>query len=185
MISTNLLFENYILSDKTISVDINKFESGEANKLLIVGFSGSGKTTLGQKLAKQYQTKYIDLDDCWKNTNVEYIPKDREDEIYHQCVNKKINQNNSRSVIEGIGIIEFYKINQKNKNYILNLPIVFLGKSALLSSIDASKRDQLGLLSFLELLPNRLSVNLNMLSKPLNQLRKDRISVVGSTVKEI
>ena len=58
----SILFESKIFSDKTISVDLHKFESGEADKLFIIGMSGSGKTTLGEHLAKQYKCKYYDTD---------------------------------------------------------------------------------------------------------------------------
>ncbi len=45
MINTYLQYiqEGYLFSDKTISIDLNKFESGESNKLIVMGLSGSVK----------------------------------------------------------------------------------------------------------------------------------------------
>jgi len=46
-----------IISNKTISVNLDKFESNQSNNLLIIGLIGSGKTTLANYLAKKYNTK--------------------------------------------------------------------------------------------------------------------------------
>ena len=37
---TQYLLEGYVSDDKSISIDLNKFESGEADKLVISGLSG-------------------------------------------------------------------------------------------------------------------------------------------------
>jgi ABC-type proline/glycine betaine transport system ATPase subunit len=47
--------ERYLLSDHTISIDLDKFESGESRKLVIAGLSGAGKSTLGRYLAEKYK----------------------------------------------------------------------------------------------------------------------------------
>ena len=56
--------EGYIFSDKTISIDLDKFISGESNKLIIAGLSGGGKTTLCRYLAEKYNAECYETDDC-------------------------------------------------------------------------------------------------------------------------
>jgi len=41
--------EGYLFSDKTISVNLDDFESGKNNKLIVVGVLGSSKSTVGEK----------------------------------------------------------------------------------------------------------------------------------------
>ena len=57
--------EGYLFSDKTISVNLNDFESGKKNKLIVVGVMGSGKTTIGEHLSKKYKVKWISVDSFW------------------------------------------------------------------------------------------------------------------------
>jgi len=61
----NSIQEGYVLSDKTISINLSKFQSGIKKKLLVLGVSGSGKTTLGEKLAKQLKVKWISIDSLY------------------------------------------------------------------------------------------------------------------------
>ncbi len=122
--------EGWIFSDKTISVDLHKFESGEKDKLLIIGFAGSGKTTLGMKLAKKYDCNYTELDDC-------YYTQD-----YLKCCYDKIKIPKERGVIEGVEILSVYFKNYQNiKKYINELPVIFMGTSFLISTFRAFKRE--------------------------------------------
>ncbi len=122
--------EGTIFSDKTISIDLHKFKSGEKDKLLIVGFAGSGKTTLGRRLAKKYKCKYFELDDCW------------EEEGFLECSYNKIKVSKGKAVIEGSDIITNYFENYRNlKEFIIEQPIIILGKSFMLSLFRALKRD--------------------------------------------
>ena len=61
--------EKYIFSEKDGFYNFDKWESGESNILLITGLSGSGKTTKAKALMKQYNAKYIQLDEfqCYNN----------------------------------------------------------------------------------------------------------------------
>lgn len=61
--------EKYIFSEKDGFYNFDKWESGESNILLITGLSGSGKTTKAKALMKQYDAKYIQLDEfqCYNN----------------------------------------------------------------------------------------------------------------------
>lgn len=57
-----MLKENLIFNKNDIEVNLDKFESGENNILLVTGFSGSGKSTLADKLAAKYGCIHFLLD---------------------------------------------------------------------------------------------------------------------------
>lgn len=57
-----IVTEEYIFSNKDFTKNLDKWENGEANVLLITGVSRSGKTTLGGELSKKYNAELIELD---------------------------------------------------------------------------------------------------------------------------
>lgn len=56
------LNENLIFNKEDLEFNVDKFESGESNILLVTGFSGSGKTTLATDVATKYNCTLIELD---------------------------------------------------------------------------------------------------------------------------
>ncbi len=56
------LIEGYVLSDKDLSVNLDKFEDGSMKKLLIFGPCGSGKSTTGRVLSKKYNVPFLEID---------------------------------------------------------------------------------------------------------------------------
>jgi ribosomal protein S18 acetylase RimI-like enzyme len=61
--SVELFEENVVFDRKDLYINMDKFESGKSNIILITGFSGSGKTTLAKQLASKYKCEdYIELD---------------------------------------------------------------------------------------------------------------------------
>lgn len=61
--SLNYYMENVVIDRQDLYINLDKFESGKSNVILITGFSGSGKTTLAKELARKYKCKdYIELD---------------------------------------------------------------------------------------------------------------------------
>jgi hypothetical protein len=54
--------ENLIFNRTDIEFNLDKFESGESNILLVTGFSGSGKSTLAEELAAKYGCAHFQLD---------------------------------------------------------------------------------------------------------------------------
>lgn len=54
--------ESYVFSQDDIVKDLDKFESGESNILLVTGLSRAGKTTLSKDLAKKYDAEVIEID---------------------------------------------------------------------------------------------------------------------------
>lgn len=141
--------EGYILSDKTISVNLDDFESGKNKKLLIIGMSGSGKTTLGEKLAKKYRVKWISIDSYWWRLRQKYF-KDapNTDETERKLIKKLVEfvidtiKNNERLIIEGVDILNIYSEFPKYRKIILNQSLIILGLSSLRAGIRAGIRNR-------------------------------------------
>ncbi len=165
MISIRPLFEAYMFSDKTISIDLHKFESGETNKLIIIGLSGSGKSTLGRKLAKKYNIPFHELDLCGLE------PKGT-----HDACRRKIIFSKERGVVEGSQIP--MKMNPKEFK---NFSMIIIGTSLLTSTYRAAKRKnsnpKANLLYFINL-------NLNRIIKGYNKFRDYMVSQPDAVVKE-
>ena len=187
-----LIQEAYIISEPTISVDLQKFESGECNKLIILGLSGAGKTTLGKQLAEKYNCPVIDLDDVIRKIEKKY-PHDkfaRSKQIYlmSQEVSKILN-NKIKSIIGGLDIVNIYYDDPNINKLLLTLPFIFLGKSALKSSWDAAMRnyklynDEKD--SFLSHIYYSVNININDYYKNIQQLKKARCSIKGSIIKQV
>lgn len=140
--------EGYILSDKTISVDLDKFKSGENKKLLIIGMAGSGKTTIGERLAKKYGVKWISIDSLWwrikqkffKNEGGKDVQKKVEKKVFEVVM--KYLKNNEKMIIEGIDLIIMYGRVPGAKESMLNQSMIILGLSALRSAIRAGIRNK-------------------------------------------
>lgn len=127
MITNNILTlinESYIFSNKTISVDLDKFESGEINKLLISGFSGSGKTVTGNYLSKKYNVPLYDTDTMEGSEFVELL------------------SNNNKLIISGVKISKKYREDENVKPIIIKQSFIFLGKSALKAAFDGWNRNR-------------------------------------------
>ena len=54
--------ENILFNKKDLVSNLDKFESGESNILLVTGFPGSGKTYLAAELAEKYNCNHFQLD---------------------------------------------------------------------------------------------------------------------------
>ena len=66
--------ESYLVSKKDVEYNLEDFESGKSNILLITGLSRSGKTTLGKEYANKYNATLIELD-LFENFNVDIYQK--------------------------------------------------------------------------------------------------------------
>ena len=159
-----LIQEAYIFSDKTISVDLHKFESGEVNKLLISGLSGAGKTSTGNYLKNKYSVPLIDTDDMIEEFN-------------------DLIKSNKRVIISGVKISKRYVLIPEIKPFILKQSFIFLGKSALRSAID-------GYLRNIKKENNKYSLydslkdNSTRFYGPEMTLRKDRINIPDSVIED-
>lgn len=166
--TVEVLTENLILNKKDLCVNIDKFENGEKNVLLITGFSGSGKSTLADELAKKYNCDYFELDSLSfylaKHMTIDnvksgepalydYIEKhnlkqeipsnDKYDDLYRDYVKFIINwcknKSDKKFIIEGLQIYEIYK---EGDSFITSCPMIIKGTSGLVSAIRAGKRNE-------------------------------------------
>ncbi len=166
------LHEGYILSDKTISIDFDKFKIGESNKLLIIGLSGSGKTTLGKYISEKLNVPIRSTDDCpfnWKLYKTSN--RDIKDKIlnkYWNCCEKMIGDNKP-GILEGVGLIEAYWERPNIRNKALKYPCIIIGTSAIKSSMRSSKRADESMFDL-----HFYKVNFKLYQRMLNRFKKDR-----------
>lgn len=94
--------ESYIINKDDIYFNMDKFESGKSNVILLTGLSGSGKSTLAKELCNKYKAKYIELDmfeNCYVYDSIEDVKDD--DIILYGYFNKNMdlfNKLKSRSL---------------------------------------------------------------------------------------
>jgi calcineurin-like phosphoesterase family protein/shikimate kinase len=58
----NINEASLLFSKPDILLNLDKFESGEIDRLFISGFHGSGKSTIGRELAESMNAKFIEMD---------------------------------------------------------------------------------------------------------------------------
>jgi len=164
-ITQYILNEGYLLSDRTVSVNLSKFESKEINKLLIVGVLGSGKTSLGLYLQKQYKVKDFFSD---------------KDGLEQALKSPK------RMIIEGIEIATLYKKKPNLRNLILNQSMILIGMSAMKAGFRADKRDGTVITTAKNKKDSYISTrdNITFFQKRLNYLRKAVIKTPDTDIKE-
>lgn len=183
--------EGYLKSDKTISVNLHKFESKEKNILLIIGVTGSGKTTLAEVLSQKYKTKWNSTDQTW----VRIAQKDFKDVKQNTEIKDKINlrtsietikriKNPERLIIEGIDLIDIYK-KPNNRKLILNQPMILIGLSSLRAGIRAGYRNMKreGGEGWKELYW-MVKINMKDIQSYLTLIRKDVIKLPNVVIKK-
>lgn len=181
-----LLSESYIISDSNISVDLNKFESGEYKKLIISGLSGAGKTTTANLLAKKYNIRAIDTDDIRKALSDKY-PDDKFSSEYRTKFFKEefkeLLLSDEKLIIAGLTISKVYRDDLTFRNLILNNAFIFMGKSALKSAIDGYNRNRKkenNPYSFYDSVKDNFTYFYDRELK----MKKDRLSIPGSNISE-
>ncbi len=173
--------EGYLLSDKTISVDLDRFDNNESNILLIIGIPASGKTTLGKKLSKFYRAEYIDTDRlCLNNKNV------KDPEVCFRNLYRKFSKSNKQYIVEGVLVYWSSLTYPDNKfnpffNEIRKTPIIILGTSLFRSLIQGFKRERPDA-SLKQIFDWYVKNNIEDL-KVLNKFRNERIK--DSKVEEM
>ena len=159
--------EGYLLSDKTISVNLKDFVSGKSKKLLIIGVPGSGKTSIGEYLVKKYKVSEFVSDTDWR-TMMKGIT------------------NSKRTIVEGAGLADLYYGEQTWRDLIIDKPMILMGMSALKAGLRADKRDGMGPTT----VKNKkdtyyfMRKNLGYWQKVFNYLRKDVMKIPGADIKE-
>ena len=170
--------ESYIISNKTVSVDLDKFENGESNILLVAGIPAGGKTTLGKQLAKKYKCKLLETD---------YPCLDKEDPVKcYQNIYRKSLKSNKRYIIEGV-LVFWSCLDIKNKilpffNECKHTPIIILGPSVMKAAYQGWKRDKEDI--SLRQVFSWYVKNGIFDMKAMNVFKKERFKVKGSNIKE-
>jgi DNA replication protein DnaC len=161
----NSIQEGYVLSGKTISVNLSEFQSGRKKKLLIIGVLGSGKTSLGQYLKEKYNVPYFFSDTAGLEQALK-SPK--------------------RMVIETIEIASLYMERPEYRKLILSMSMIIIGLSALVAGLRADKRDGTVLGQVKDKKDMYISTrdNLTYFQKRLKYLRKDVITLPNADIKE-
>lgn len=166
--SIDFITENLLLNKKDLEINLDKFESGKSNVLLITGFSGSGKSTLASQLTSKYKCIHYELDcldfylgktmtkeDAVGNEDglVAFIDKKKLEpglnlnnnelnELYREYIKFLINycksQKDKKFIIEGLQI---YGVYQEGDTFITSCPMIIKGTSGIVSAIRAAKRN--------------------------------------------
>ena len=129
------LKESITFSNNDLYYNIDKFENGNSNVLLVTGLSGSGKSTMGKQLSNKYKAEYIELDlldtasnfVIEKNINAiksgepimyEFLMKNKK--IFDKIIDKNVTDNEMLDIMEKyIRYILFYAKKHKNKKFII------------------------------------------------------------------
>lgn len=111
-----------IFSDNDVYINYDKWKSGEYKTILVTSISGSGKSTIAKKLAKKFNTYYVEIDIISfgllkpQRANWEYI-KENDKYLY-----KFLKENNLQPTL----MLNFTDSQDKRKIKILNRYIYWL-----------------------------------------------------------
>lgn len=189
-ISEQYIEEGYLFSDKTISIDLDKFESGESNKLILIAMSGGGKTTLANYLSKKYNCIHQEADSCFGQV----LTKEEKKEMLFGSISKeKVNSNivkmyngcmkqlllsKERAIIDGL-YQQVYAILPESRKLIDSFPCIIIGTSALKSTyqrmIRANKKEKRTLNTNIKLLKLGINLNFNEIKQCISIFKKNRI----------
>lgn len=171
MINEDYYVENMAIDHEDLYINMDKFESGKCNIILITGFTGSGKSTLGEEMVKKFKCDdHFELDalEWW------FLGRISEDElkegmppIYDWLIHNKKYMNQQKptnaEIAKMMDMMIPYVINwctkNKDKKYViegiqlyenwskngkcnyLNYPMILKGTSGLKSTYRAMKRN--------------------------------------------
>jgi len=167
-----------VFSKKDIAVDLDKFESGKFNKLLIIGVGGAGKTVASKYFADKYDIPYYTTDQFIReNTDLRYDDYDKYKIQQYEFIQELINSN-EKSIIEG-AILQKIEL----RDQMLKYPIIILGTSGFKGALRAGLRKlQKGLgIGFLD----TFKQNWSKRSERTETFRKERLEVPNTKVEEI
>ena len=181
------LQEGYLLSDKTISVNLDQFESGESNILLIAGIPASGKTSLGKRLAKKYNATLFKTDDCLNEKKGINNKIFKDVETCYRDSFKLAKKSNRRYILEGVLVYwSCIKLNNKELHPFFNqqkdIPIIILGTSVMKTFWNGWERDK-NKESIKKIFRWYVKNNIRD-KKVINIFKQARVNVSGSDVKE-
>ena len=171
MINEDYYVENMAIDHEDLYINIDKFESGKCNIILITGFTGSGKSTLGEEMVKKFKCDdHFELDalEWWFHGAIsEDELKEGMPPIYDWLIHNKKYMNQQKptpaEIAKMMDMMIPYVINwctkNKDKKYViegiqlyeswskngkcnyLNYPMILKGTSGLKSTFRAMKRN--------------------------------------------
>lgn len=171
MNNENYYVENMVFDRDDLYINMDKFESGKCNVILVTGFSGSGKTILGSNMLSKYKCDdHFELDalEWWFNGNITIDQlQDGMPPIYEWLIHNKASMNMKNPSNQQIALMMDtlipYVINwcrkHKDKKYVvegiqlyenwsssekcnyLDYPMILKGTSGLKSTYRAMKRN--------------------------------------------
>jgi shikimate kinase len=192
----NYIQERIFISDQTISIDLDKFISGENKKLLIAGLSGGGKTTLSRYLSKKYNAEHFETDNCihkmkhpmrnfGKINPPIQILKEVFREGYDVCVRPGM-KNGKRQVVEGGLVWQNYVFMPEIRKELNKHSVIIFGSSALKASYNIIKRlkdrDKTPI-DIIKKFPKIYERNFKLLSSIMDTFREERIKAGGNIEK--
>lgn len=138
------LTERYLMSGKTMSIDLDKFISGEYPKLIIAGLSGGGKSTLCRNLASKHKATCYESDLCEDflpalSASSEVFPKAILKRLFKSCIIPKL-KTNKREILEGGLVWQNYWLFPEHRKLMAKIPTIVLGTSALESTLRLIQR---------------------------------------------
>jgi adenylate kinase family enzyme len=144
MNNSKIIKEGFYFSDKTISVDLDKFINGKNRLLFVVGVCGSGKTTLVKKLSKQYNVKGYETDNVFKTVVKKYKYDSGDDPfvLYFDEIENFVDSIKGRGIVEGTGLL--YIWDHIEKKYNKQSSFIFIGLSHIRGTIRQSIRNSKG-----------------------------------------
>lgn len=171
MINEDYYVENMAIDHEDLYINMDKFESGKCNIILITGFSGSGKSTLGEEMVRKFKCDdHFELDalEWWFHGAIsEDELKEGMPPIYDWLIHNKKYMNQQKptpaEIAKMMDMMIPYVINwctkNKDKKYViegiqlyeswskngkcnyLNYPMILKGTSGLKSTYRAMKRN--------------------------------------------
>ena len=171
MINEDYYVENMAIDHEDLYINMDKFESGKCNIILITGFTGSGKSTLGEEMVKKFKCDdHFELDalEWWFHGAIsEDELKEGMPPIYDWLIHNKKYMNQQKptpaEIAKMMDMMIPYVINwckkNKDKKYViegiqlyeswskngkcnyLNYPMILKGTSGLKSTFRAMKRN--------------------------------------------
>ena len=156
--------EGILFNKKTLSYDLDLFQSGKSNKLFIMGLPGAGKTTISHQLEKKYKIPVYHTDDYYNRTAMylwDKLPKEKQirgmktkdivkaskltpEQYFWMCWKdgmEPIVKSNKKLILEGT-LFGMYGRFPNIRALLIQYPAIVLGKSLVKAGIDRSKRDK-------------------------------------------
>lgn len=127
------------IPENSIEYRFEEWENGETNLLFITGLSGSGKSTLAQKLVKEFNCDYYEIDFWGKKIDkqhpgIESLSKEERRSIRVRGVIDYALKKNRRCIIEGAQIVF------TDPNWYKPYSLIVVGTSLLVSTYRMIKR---------------------------------------------